>query len=255
MLYNELPFIDRFAAAAADGFKGVEYLFPYDFSASVIAVKLKEHGLQQVLFNAPPGDWMVGERGIACIPGREAEFQAGIAQALDYAQALGCPRIHIMAGLQPSGVSAEAARACYVQNIAFAAQQAAAAGVDILLEPINSRDMPGYFLNYQAQAHEIVAQLGFANLKVQFDLYHCQIMEGDLAQKLRQYLPAGRVGHIQIAGVPMRHEPNLGEVNYPYIFELIDSLGWTGWIGCEYRPARGAVAGGTSAGLGWLKQD
>ena len=156
MLYNELPFMDRFTAAATDGFKGVEYLFPYDFSASDIAVKLQECGLQQVLFNAPPGDWAAGERGIACIPGRETEFQAGIAQALQYAHALGCPRIHVMAGLQPKGVSAEAARACYVQNIAFAAQQAAAAGVDVLLEPINTRDMPGYFLNYQAQAHEIV---------------------------------------------------------------------------------------------------
>ncbi|NDY90438.1 2-oxo-tetronate isomerase [Ideonella livida] len=257
MLYNEHPFLDRFAAAAADGFEGVEYLFPYAFPAEAIAERLKAHGLQQVLFNAPPGDWDAGERGIACLPGREAEFRAGFATALAYAQVLDCPRIHVMAGLAPAGVPHATLLATYEANLAWAAGQAAAAGRDVLMEPINPRDMPGYFLHHQAEAHRIAQAIGAPNLKVQFDLYHAQIVEGDLAMKIRQWLPTGRVGHFQLAGVPMRHEPDLGELHYPYLFSVIDEVaaqcGWQGWIGCEYRPARGAVAGGTSAGLGWLR--
>jgi hydroxypyruvate isomerase len=258
MLYNEHDFLDRFAAAAQDGFKAVEYLFPYAFEAHVLQQRLRDNGLQQVLFNAPPGDWDAGERGLACIPGREAEFQSGFHQALTYAEALNCPRIHVMAGLMPEGADRVAYENTYRDNLAWAATQAQAAGRDVLIEPINTRDMPGFFLNYQAQAHDVVQHIGAANLKVQMDLYHCQIMEGDLAAKIRHYLPTGRVGHFQIAGVPMRHEPDLGELNHPYLFEVIDEVsaacGWQGWVGCEYRPARGPVPHGTQAGLAWLHQ-
>ncbi len=256
LLYNEHAFLDRFAAAAADGFQGVEYLFPYAFAAADLAQRLADHGLQQVLFNAPPGDWDAGERGIACLPGREAEFRAGFAQSLDYAQALNCPRLHVMAGLTPAGEERTRLQATYEANLAWAAEQAAALGREVLIEPINPRDFPGYFLTHQAEAHRIVQAIGAPNLKVQFDLYHCQIVEGDVAMKIRQYLPTGRVGHFQLAGVPQRHEPDVGELNYPYLFNVIDEVaeacGWQGWIGCEYRPARGAVAGGTRDGLGWL---
>jgi hydroxypyruvate isomerase len=258
LLYNEHPFLDRFAAAAADGFTGVEFLFPYAHPPSELAERLHTHGLQQVLFNAPPGDWDAGERGLACLPGREAEFQAGFATALAYARALNCPRIHVMAGLAPQEADRNTLQATYVANLAWAAQQAAAEGRTILIEPINPRDMPGYFLTRQDEAHRIVQAIGAPNLQVQFDLYHCQVVEGDVATKLRQYLPTGRVGHIQIAGVPMRHEPDLGELNYPYLFDVLDEVAaacnWPGWVGCEYRPARGVVAGATTAGLGWLQK-
>jgi hydroxypyruvate isomerase len=255
MLYNEHAFLDRFAAAAADGFGAVEFLFPYAFEAQALQSRLQDHGLQQVLFNAPPGNWDAGERGLACLPGREAEFRAGFARALDYAQTLACPRIHVMAGIAPSGADAAALQATYRDNLAWAAAQAIIVACDVLIEPINTRDMPGFFLHHQEAAHALVHEIGAPNLKVQFDLYHCQIMEGDVATKLRHYLPTGRVGHIQIAGVPERHEPNVGELNYDYLFGVIDAVsaqcGWDGWVGCEYRPALGAVAGATSAGLGW----
>jgi len=257
MLYNEHTFLDRFAAAAADGFAAVEYLFPYAHTPSEVAQRLADQGLQQVLFNAPPGDWDAGERGLACLPGREAEFRAGVARALEYAEALRCPRVHLMAGLAPAGVERARLQATYEANLAWAAELAASAGRDVLIEPINTRDIPGFFLNRQDEAHRIVQALGAPNLKVQMDLYHCQIVEGDVAMKIRQWLPSGRVGHIQIAGVPMRHEPDLGELHHAYLFEVIDEVsaacGWQGWVGCEYRPARGAVAGGTSAGLGWFR--
>jgi 2-dehydrotetronate isomerase len=249
MLYPEHAFLDRFAAAAADGFTAVEYLFPYEHEAGELARRLHAHGLEQVLFNAPPGRFAAGERGIACLPGREDEFRAGIAQALDYAQALACPRVHVMAGLVPDGADRNALRRTYLGNLAWAAAQAAPRGVDVLIEPINTRDIPGYFLNRQADAHAIVDEVGARNLKVQMDLYHLQIVEGDVAMKLRRYLPTGKVGHLQIAGVPLRHEPDQGELNHDYLFDLIDELGWAGWIGCEYRPA-----GSTSSGLGWLKR-
>lgn len=257
MLYQEHAFLDRFAAAAADGFTAVEYLFPYTFEARVLAQRLADHGLQQVLFNAPPGDWDAGERGLACLPGREAEFRAGFERALDYAEALGCPRVHVMAGLAPAGADRAALQATYEANLAWAADRAAGPGRAVLIEPINTRDIPGFFLNRQDEAHRIVQAIGAPNLKVQMDLYHCQIVEGDVAMKLRQYLPTGRVGHLQIAGVPERHEPDIGELHHPYLFALIDRLsaetGWDGWIACEYRPSRGAVARGTSDGLGWLR--
>ncbi|WP_280189194.1 2-oxo-tetronate isomerase [Delftia sp. PS-11] len=253
MLYNDLDFLDRFAAAARDGFQAVEYLFPYDFTPGQLYERLRANGLRQVLFNAPPGDWDAGERGLACIPGREAEFAEGMARAIAYAQTLGCPRIHVMAGLRPAGASSDALHATYVANVRHAARLAAGHGIAILLEPINGRDMPGFFLSRQDQAHALVAEIGEPNVQVQMDLYHCQIVEGDLATKIRQYLPTGRVGHLQIAGVPERHEPDVGEINYGYLFKLLDELGYGGWVGCEYRPARGAAAHATSEGLGWIR--
>jgi hydroxypyruvate isomerase len=256
LLYNELPFLDRFAAAAEDGFQGVECLFPYEHPAAELATRLRGEGLQQVLFNAPPGDWAAGERGIACLPGREAEFRGGFLHALEYAQLLDCPRLHVLAGIAPADRPRAEVQATYEANLAWAAQQAAAAGRQVLIEPINPRDFPGYLLNRQDEAHRIVQTLGAPNLKVQFDLYHAQIVEGDLACRIRRDLPTGRVAHFQIAGVPQRHEPDLGEVHYPYLFDVIDEVaaacGWQGWVGCEYRPARGPVPGGTRAGLGWL---
>ena len=258
MLYPELDFLDRFEAAARDGFKAVEFLFPYAYEAVELAARLKAHGLQQVLFNGPPGDWEGGERGLASLPGREAEFRAGIGKALAYAQALACPRIHIMAGLVAAGIERETVRPTYVANLKWAAAEAAKQGIDLLIEPINTRDIPRFFLNRQDHAHELIADIGASNVKVQMDLYHCQIVEGDVAMKIRQYLPTGRVGHFQIAGVPERHEPDVGEMNYEYLFDVIDKVsaecGWSGWVGCEYRPRLGAQPGGTSSGLGWFKR-
>ena len=267
MLYPELPFMQRFAAAAQDGFKAVEYLFPYAYSKQDLAQALHAHGLEQVLFNAPPGGidaasinhaWEVaGERGTAAVPGREDEFKAGVVLALDYAEALNCPRIHLMAGLIPTGVTREQAQATYIANLHWAASLAARHGRDVLIEPINTRDIPRFFLNRQDHAHDIIAQVGAPNLKVQMDLYHCQIVEGDVASKIRKYLPTGAVGHFQIAGVPERHEPDLGELNTPYLLGVIDEVAsacnWQGWVGCEYRPLHGGQPGGTSAGLGWLR--
>jgi hydroxypyruvate isomerase len=268
LLYTELPFLDRFEAAARDGFEAVEYLFPYAFDLAELLARLKANGLQQVLFNAPPGGtdapgidaaWAAGARGTASVPGREAEFRAGVELALRYADALDCPRIHCMAGLlseSAAGADQEsAARSVYVSNLRWAATEAAKSGRTILIEPINPRDMPRFFLNRQDEAHAVVQEVGAPNLQVQMDLYHCQIVEGDVAMKLRQYLPTGRVGHLQIAGVPERHEPDVGELNCAYLFEVIDEVaaqcGWQGWVGCEYRPRMGAEPGGTSRGLGW----
>ena len=248
LMYGEHAFLDRFAAAERDGFAAVEFLFPYEHAPERLAGLLKDHGLQQVLFNASPGNWAAGDRGLACVPGREAEFQRTIEQALAYASALACPRLHVMAGLAPANADRALLQRTCLHNLAWAVQRAADAHVDLLIEPINKRDMPGYFLNRQDHAHDIVLKVGASNLKVQMDLYHCQIVEGDVATKLRQYLPTGRVGHLQIAGVPERHEPDEGELNYTYLLELIDTLGYTGHVGCEYRPR-----GDTSAGLAWLR--
>ena len=258
MLYPEHDFLDRFEAAARDGFGAVEFLFPYAYEPAELAARLRAHRLKQVLFNAPPGDWEGGERGLACLAGREAEFREGIANALRYAQALACPRVHVMAGLVPQGQERAALQPTYVANLRWAAKEAARAGVNLLVEPINTRDIPRFFLNRQDHAHELLDEIGEPNVQVQMDLYHCQIVEGDVAMKIRRYLPTGRVGHFQIAGVPMRHEPDLGELNYGYLFDVIDEVseacGWKGWVGCEYRPARGTQAGGTTAGLAWLRE-
>ena len=250
MMYTEHAFLGRFEAAAHDGFDAVEFLFPYAEAASEIAARLQDLGLDQVLFNAPPGDFAAGERGLACLPERRAEFQRGfLDQALPFAAALRCPRLHVMAGIAPPNADRMQLEATYCENLAWAAREAAAAGVDVMIEPINPRDMPGYFLNRQDHAHRLVQETGAANLKVQMDLYHCQIVEGDVASKLRSLLPTGRVGHLQIAGVPDRHEPDEGELHHAYLFTVIDELGWRGTVGCEYRPRAG-----TSAGLGWLRR-
>ncbi|UZN49152.1 hydroxypyruvate isomerase family protein [Cupriavidus cauae] len=246
MMYNEHAFLDRFAAAANDGFRAVEYLFPYDFPAGELKSRLDANGLQQALFNAPPGDWAAGERGIASLPGREDEFRRSIDTALDYARVLGNDKLHVMAGLAAPGVPREQQRAVYLRNLEYAARAAQGDGITVLIEPINTRDIPGFFLNRQDDAQAICREIGASNLKVQFDCYHCQIVEGDVATKLRRDI-AG-IGHIQIAGVPERHEPDIGELNYPYLFETIDALGYRGWIGCEYRPRAG-----TTDGLGWLR--
>ncbi|MEI6546843.1 MAG: 2-oxo-tetronate isomerase [Burkholderiales bacterium] len=259
MMYTEHPFLERFKAAAEDGFAAVEFLFPYEFAPQAIADALAANGLEQVLFNTVPGDMQAGERGLAAVPGRTADFLAGVDRALAYAGALGCKRLHAMAGVMPAALAGPDAvsggaidssarqrwRDTYVANLREAARRCADDGITLLIEPINPRDIPGYFLNTQADAHAIVAEVGAVNLKVQMDLYHCQIVEGDLASRIRQYLHG--VGHMQIAGVPHRQEPDLGEVNYPFLFALLDELGYDGWIGCEYRPR-----GPTSAGLGWL---
>ncbi|HEX5738782.1 MAG TPA: 2-oxo-tetronate isomerase [Hydrogenophaga sp.] len=247
MMYTEEPFLDRFAAAALDGFDAVEYLFPYEHAPAEIAARLKDHGLTQALFNLPPGDWAAGERGMACHPGREAEFATALEQALPYIDATGCRRVHAMAGLVPVGSDVSTCHATYVANLRYAAARLAPLGVNLLIEPINSHDMPGYFLSLQQPAHDVLAEVGTHNLKVQMDLYHCQIMEGDLSRRLQKHFTG--VGHIQIAGVPDRHEPDDGEVNFPHLFDLLDALGFDGFVGCEYRPKAG-----TSAGLGWLRR-
>lgn len=245
MMFNEEPFLQRFGAAAKAGFKAVEFLFPYDFAAEEIAVQLQAHQLENVLFNMPPGDFAAGERGIASLPGREAEFRAGVAKAIAYAKVLGTPRLHVMAGLLPQGADAARHRATYIENLRYACAETEPHGIAVLIEPINTRDIPGYFLNTQADAHAIREEIGAANLKVQMDFYHVQIVEGDIAMKVRRYLP--HIGHIQVAGVPERNEPDTGEINYPYLFKLLDELGYDGWLGCEYRPKNGTVEG-----LGWF---
>jgi hydroxypyruvate isomerase len=246
MMFNEVPFLDRFALAAQAGFKGVEYLFPYEHPVQELAARLKSNALQNVLFNMPPGDWAAGERGLGALPGREAEFAAGLKQAISYATQLGCPRLHAMAGLLAQDADRGHCRETYLANLRLAAAETAKHDITLLIEPINTRDIPRYFLNTQAEAHALVAEVGAANLRVQMDLYHCQIVEGDLAMKIKRYISG--VGHFQVAGVPERHEPDSGEINYPYLFRLIDELGYQGWIGCEYRPR-----GETVAGLGWLQ--
>jgi hydroxypyruvate isomerase len=284
-LYAELPFLERFEAAASDGFTGVEYMSPYEYEASEIESRLQAHGLAQVLFNTPAGGlesagmaraWAAGERGRACQPGQEKEFRRGIEMALDYAQRLRCPRIHILAGLVPEAhrrapqpfdacdthgpLARESGplRDTFMTNLRWAARLAAQQGCDVLIEPINTRDIAHYFLNRQADAHAIVAEVGEPNLKVQMDLYHCQVVEGDVAAKVRAYLPTGRVGHFQIAGAPQRQEPDAGEQNYTYLLDVIDEVsqacGWQGWVGCEYRPARGEQSGATHTGLEWLRR-
>ncbi|MBV9249855.1 MAG: hydroxypyruvate isomerase [Acetobacteraceae bacterium] len=247
MMFNELPFLDRFAAAKQAGFDGVEFLFPYEHPATEIRRRLDGAGLTQALFNMPPGDWGKGERGLASLPGRQAEFREGVKRALEYAEALGCKRVHCMAGMIPAGVSQVTAASVYAANLAWAAEQAFPAGVQIVIEPINHRDMPGYFLHTQAQGAGVVEAIGRDRLGLQFDVYHVQITEGDITRRMEQYMPV--IGHIQIADVPARNEPGTGEIGWTFVFRRMDELGYQGWVGCEYRPA-----GETVAGLGWRKQ-
>ena len=245
MLFNEVDFLDRFKAAADAGFAGVEFLFPYDFPKEVLAGQLKAHGLTQVLHNLPAGNWAGGERGIACLPDRVEEFRAGVARGIEYAQALGCRQVNCLAGIVPAGASQEAARATFIDNLRFAAGQTKAADIRLLIEPINSFDIPGYFLNRTEQAVAIIDEVGSDNLFLQYDIYHAQRMEGELGNTIARHLP--RISHMQLADNPGRNEPGSGEINFPWLFRHIDQLGYTGWIGCEYKPAAN-----TRAGLGWI---
>jgi hydroxypyruvate isomerase len=247
MMFNEVPFPERFAAAAKAGFKGVEFLFPYDYTPAEVAGWLKENNLENALFNLPPGDFAGGERGIASLPGREQEFREGVAKAIEYALAMGTPKVHCMAGLFPAGADRAKHRATYVENVRYAAQELAKHGRMLVIEPINLRDIPGYFINTQAEGHAICQEIGLPNLKVQMDFYHCQIVEGDLTMTFKNNF-AG-IGHVQIASVPTRNEPDQGEINYRHIFKLLDEMGYDGWVGCEYKPR-----GRTEDGLGWLKE-
>ena len=241
MMFTERPFLERFEAAAAAGFRAVEFLVPYEWPAAELRGALDRAGVALALFNAPPGDWAAGERGLAALPGREAAFRDAFARALDYAAVLRPARLHVMAGL----ASGPAARDAYVANLAWAAEAAGAQGLTI--EPINSRDMLGYHLATSEDAVSVLEAVGAANLGLQLDLYHAQIMEGDLSRRIERLMP--RIAHMQIAGVPDRHEPDEGEVSYPHLFALMDRLGYAGFVGCEYRPRAG-----TEAGLGWLRR-
>ena len=247
MMFTEHVFLDRFEAAARAGFAAVEFLFPYEWAAGDLADRLRANRLEQALFNTWPGDWETGQRGLAAVPGREEEFERAVIQALDYADELGNSCIHAMSGLVPEGGDRNAHRATLVANLRRTAPIAAARGKTLIIEPINTRDIPGYFLNYQAQARGIIEEVGADNVRLQFDLYHCQIMEGDLAVHMRDYIDI--IAHMQIAGTPGRHEPDTGEVNYAFLFEEMDRLGYDGWVGCEYRPR-----GETVAGLGWFRE-
>ena len=247
MMFNEVPFLERFAAARKAGFEGVEFLFPYEYTAAELRSRLIGEGLTQALFNMPPGDWANGERGLASLPGRQAEFREGVKRALDYAATLECRRVHCMAGIPAADVSRVESAAIYANNLAWAAEQAKPAGVKLMLEPINHRDMPGYFLNTQAQGAGFVEAVGRDRLGLQFDVYHVQITEGDITKRMEQFMPV--IDHIQIADVPARHEPGTGEIGWEFIFRRMDELGYMGWVGCEYRPA-----GDTVAGLGWRRK-
>lgn len=245
MLFNEVPFLDRFQAAAGAGFKGVEFLFPYAFDKDAIAERLDKHGLVQVLHNLPAGDWDAGERGIACHPDRVGEFRDGVGRAIEYATALGCKQLNCLAGIAPAGVDAEKVHATFVANLRFAAARLEEAGIRLLVEPINTFDIPGFHLNRTAQAIALIEEVGSPNLWLQHDVYHMQRMEGELANTIARHLP--RIAHMQIADTPGRHEPGTGEINYAWLFRFIDQLGYDGWIGCEYKPAAG-----TREGLGWI---
>ena len=247
MMFTEHDFLDRFEAAANAAFDAVEFLLPYDYPAAEIKSRLHSHGLQQALFNLPSGDWAAGERGFAALPGRQADFAAAVDKGLDYADVLGNQLVHAMSGIPGPDADLQECHQVAIENLRMAAEKAAARGKTIIIEPLNTRDNPGYFLTSQAQARSLIEAVGHDNLGLQFDLYNCQIMEGDLAQNLHDYFDLIR--HIQIAGVPGRHEPTNGEINHRFLFELMDRLGYAGWVGCEYRPA-----GATVDGLAWIKE-
>jgi hydroxypyruvate isomerase len=245
MMFNEVPFLDRFAAARDAGFQAVEYMFPYDYEPDVVAAKLRASHLENVLINMPAGNWAAGERGIGCLPGRQQEFRAGVDKALAYAAALGVTNLHAMAGIPPAGADPAACHATLIENLKYAAAKLAQRKITLLLEAINTRDMPGFFVSTQAQSYAVMEEVGAPNLKMQMDCYHMQVMEGDIAIKLRKY--AAHCGHVQVAGAPERNEPDTGELRYSYLFHLLDEIGYAGWVGCEYRPA-----GKTVDGLGWF---
>lgn len=246
MLFTEVDFLDRFAAAADAGFSGVEYLFPYDFSAEEIKARLDANKLEQVLFNLPAGDWAKGERGIACHPDRIEEFRAGVDKAIAYAKVLGNTQINCLAGIRPQGLDCATVEQTFVDNLKFAAEKLQAAGIKLVMEMINTRDIPGFYLNTTKQALAIRDKVASSNLFLQYDIYHMQIMEGDLARTVEANLPV--INHVQLADNPGRNEPGTGEINYRFLFEHLDRIGYQGWIGCEYKPATT-----TAAGLGWMK--
>ena len=247
MLYNEAPFLDRFALAAQDGFKAVEFLFPYAFPAEDIRQRLDANGLQLVLHNLPAGNWDGGERGIACHPDRVTEFKQGVSQAITYAKALGVGQLNCLAGKAPAGVPDAELRRTLVENLRFAAAQLKAAKLKLLVEPINTFDIPGFYLHGSAQTLALLDEVGADNAYLQYDIYHMQRMEGELAATLQKQL--ARIAHLQLADNPGRNEPGTGEINYAYLFKHLDAIGYTGWIGCEYKPAAA-----TRAGLGWRQQ-
>jgi hydroxypyruvate isomerase len=245
MLFAERPFLDRFAAAARAGFRGCEYWSPYEFPAAEIADRLRDNGLVQVLFNLPMGDVGKGERGLACLPDRVEEFRAGVGRAADYAQALGCPTVNCLAGIPRPTTKMAESRRTLVENLRYAGDRLAEAGVQMVLEPLNRHDFPGYFVTHSGRALYLIDEAGSTNVKLQYDVYHMQRMEGDLAATIERLLP--RIGHIQIAGNPGRHEPSVGEINFRFLIERLDALGYEGWIGAEYNPR-----GRTEDGLGWF---
>jgi hydroxypyruvate isomerase len=234
MLFTETSFLDRFGAASRAGFEAVEYLFPYDYDTAALRARLTEHGLKQVLHNLPAGNWAAGDRGIACVPDRIAEFESGVARAIEYATALGCTRLNCLAGIKPADVGADAARRTFVRNLQYAAPRLEAAGIALLVEPINTKDVPGFFLSGTLQAADIIAAVGSKNLFLQFDMYHMHMMGEDLARTITAR--ASLIRHMQLADAPGRHEPGTGAIDYPSLFDLIDRVGYAGWIGCEYNP-------------------
>ncbi|HET9147814.1 MAG TPA: hydroxypyruvate isomerase [Acetobacteraceae bacterium] len=246
MLFNEMPFLDRFAAAAEAGFKGVEFLFPYAFEKQQLVETVRKTGLIVALHNLPAGNWEAGERGIACNPDRVSEFRAGVERAIEYATALGCRQVNCLAGIPPTDIDAGQARDTFIENLRHAAPRLKDAGILLLIEPVNTRDIPGFFLNHTKQALDIIDEVGSDNLKLQHDIYHMQVMEGNLLPTIEANLP--RIAHMQVADNPKRNEPGTGEINYRFLFREIERLGYDGWIGCEYKPA-----GDTKAGLGWLR--
>lgn len=247
MLFNEIDFLDRFSAAREAGFKGVEYLFPYDFDKQDLVDALQSNNLTQVLCNLPAGDWDAGERGIATMPDRLDEFRESVNQAIEYATALGCRQVNCLAGIAPEGADPEVLRTTFVSNLSYAAGRLGESGIRLLIEPINTKvDMPGFYLSTTSQALDILKAVGADNLAIQYDIYHMQIMEGDLARTLQNNLSS--IKHIQMADNPGRNEPGTGEINYPFLFSFLDRIGYQGWIGCEYRPATT-----TTEGLGWLE--
>ncbi len=244
MLFGELPFLDRFAAAKAAGFDGVEYLFPYDFEKAVLRERLQQYGLVQVLHNLPAGDWAAGERGIAIFPDRVDEFRDGVYRAIDYATALDCHQVNCLVGVAPAGADPVELNEVLVKNLRFAATTFARENIRLLIEPINTIDIPGFFLRRTEQAVQIIADVGSDNLFIQYDIYHMQVMEGDIARTLQRHM--ARIAHVQLADNPGRHEPGTGEINYPFLFRYLDETGYCGWIGCEYKPKTTTIEG-----LGW----
>ncbi len=246
MMFIDTDFLNRFERAARCGFRGVEFMFPYDFDKAAIIAKLQQYNLKVVLHNFPAGKWAAGERGLACLPDRVQEFRSGVGQAIEYARALKCPRLNCMAGVTPREVTQEKIKQTFIENLRFAAAATAKENIRLMIEPINYFDMPGFYLNYTRQALDIIKEVNHPNLRLQYDIYHAQVLEGNLTNTIRDNVKI--IEHMQVADVPGRHEPGTGEINFTNLFRFIDGSGYDGWIGCEYKPA-----GKTEDGLGWVK--